>query len=93
MAVRITHIRLSSWAENHEHIIDVRWLNESDGNTGSNSKDSMVEWIDVQKGTAYVGTGPSRAYVGVIRPEGKAPYLRSYADKQWNNNLLSLPRF
>ncbi|MCU1531626.1 MAG: hypothetical protein JWO49_1197 [Arthrobacter sp.] len=52
-----------------------------------------VEWIDVKKGTAYVGSGPHKAYVGVVTPEGRSPYLRSYADKEWNNNLLSLPHF
>jgi hypothetical protein len=93
MAVRITHIRLSSWVESHEHITDVQWLNESVGNTGANSRASMVEWIDVKKGTAYVGSGLHKAYVGVVTPEGRSPYLRSYADKEWNNNLLSLPHF
>lgn len=29
-----------------------------------------------------------KAYIGVVREAGKLPYLRSYADGQWNNNLL-----
>ena len=28
--------------------------------------------------------------LGVVRESGKAPYVRTYADGQWNNNLLSL---
>lgn len=32
---------------NHEHITDFKWLNESNGTTGSNGTASMVKWIDV----------------------------------------------
>ncbi|WP_240793257.1 DUF3892 domain-containing protein [Arthrobacter crystallopoietes] len=40
-----------------------------------------------------MGTGPSSVPVGVIKPDNAAPYLRTYADGLWNNNLLPLPRF
>lgn len=30
------------------------------------------------------------AYVGVVREAGKRPYIRTYADNLWNDNLLSL---
>jgi len=30
-----------------------------------------------------------RAYIGVVRETGKAPYLRTYADGKWNDNLLA----
>ncbi|MDO9435737.1 DUF3892 domain-containing protein [Hydrogenophaga sp.] len=30
-----------------------------------------------------------RLYIGVVRESGQAPYLRTYADKTWNNNLLA----
>lgn len=32
-----------------------------------------------------------RCYIGVVREAGKAPYLRTYADGQWNDNLLAQP--
>lgn len=32
-----------------------------------------------------------KAYIGVVREAGKHPYLRTYADGAWNNNLLDLP--
>ncbi|MGW6174348.1 DUF3892 domain-containing protein [Arthrobacter sp. NPDC055138] len=41
----------------------------------------------------HVGTGSSKVEVGVVHPENAAPYLRTYADREWNNNLLALPRF
>lgn len=31
-----------------------------------------------------------RAYVGVMRPSGVQPYLRTHADGKWNDNLLAL---
>ena len=31
-----------------------------------------------------------RSEVGVVREYGKNPYIRTYADGNWNNNLLSL---
>lgn len=32
-----------------------------------------------------------RAYVGVVREQGKQPYLRTHADGKWNDNLLAQP--
>lgn len=29
--------------------------------------------------------------VGVVRPAGRAPYLRTHADGKWNDNLLAQP--
>jgi uncharacterized protein DUF3892 len=31
-----------------------------------------------------------RSDVGVVRPVGRPAYVRTYADGDWNNNLLSL---
>nr|WP_142060458.1 DUF3892 domain-containing protein [Pseudarthrobacter sp. B4EP4b] len=92
MAVRVTHVRLSGF-DSHENITHFQWIEEETCKTGWNNKASMVEWMDVQGGRAYVGSSNARAEVGVIKPEGRAPYLRTYADGDWNNNLLSLPRF
>lgn len=30
-----------------------------------------------------------RAYIGVVREAGKVPYLRTYADGKWGDNLLA----
>lgn len=50
---------------------------------------SRIEW----KGEAYYTVDKStgkRAYIGVIREPGKLPYLRTYADGEWNDDLLAL---
>ena len=31
-----------------------------------------------------------KVYIGVVRPTGHPPYLRTYADGVWNDNLISL---
>lgn len=92
-AVQITHVRFSGYNESEETIIAHRWLNPSDGKTGDSDKPTMVEFIDNKKGEAYVGNGASRGSVGVIHPTQGQPYLRTYADGQWNNNLVNLPTF
>ena len=92
MSIRITHIRLSGTPPTHERITHLKWVNTSDGKTGSSTKAAIVEWVD-GGGTAYVGTGSAQVQVGVVRPAGAAPYLRTYADQTWTNNLLELPGF
>lgn len=93
MNVRITHVHLEGSPEDNQHITKYQWLNELNNNSGVSDKPTMVDWIDVKKNKAYVGSGTSKVPVGVIRPDNGTPYLRTYADGQWNNNLLSLPRF
>jgi hypothetical protein len=52
----------------------------------------VIASIEARTNTFYVidpYTG-KRSEVGVVRPQGRAPYLRTYADGDWNNNLLAL---
>ena len=57
------------------------------------TREEVVSSIDAKTNTFYVldPFSRKRAEVGVVRESGKAPYLRTYADGNWNNNLLSLP--
>lgn len=72
----------------HEHITHV-------GNPASQwmwTREQVIESIDAKSNTFFVldpATG-KRADVGVVRDAGKQPYLRTYADGKWDNNLLSL---
>jgi len=93
MAVQITHVRFGGSARTESTITDYKWKNDSTGATGESTKASMVDWIENKNGTAYVGTGTSRVSVGVVRPQGGAAYLRTYADGEWTNNLVNLPTF
>jgi hypothetical protein len=72
----------------HEHITHI-------GNCEAGWKwprNQVIESIEAKTNTFYVvdpRTG-QRAYVGVVRPTFGQPYLRTYADGDWNDNLLSL---
>lgn len=55
-------------------------------------RDQVITSIEAKTNTFYVldPAGSRRAVIGVVREPGKAPYLRTYADGRWSNNLLSL---
>lgn len=88
--VYITHIRLSGGSK-HEHISEVKWKNPSSGDTGQSTVGSMVDFIDNKGGEAKVTDGRNTVNVGVVN--ANPPYIRTYADKTWTDNLLSLPNF
>jgi len=52
----------------------------------------VIASIDGRTNTFYVidPYNGKRSDVGVVRPAGGRPYLRTHADGDWNNNLLSL---
>lgn len=56
------------------------------------TREQVIASIDAKTNTFYVldPSNGKRADIGVVREAGKHPYLRTYADGQWNNNLLSL---
>jgi len=85
--VRITCIRKPHPQSPHEHITHV-------GTNGQVwTREQVIAWIDAGAYTFYTLDAYSRrADVGIVREPGKAPYLRTYADGVWNNNLLSLPQ-
>jgi len=88
--VFITHIRLSHGGHLHEHITDVKWRDSNNGQSGECSPAQMVDWL--QKGNqAYVTDGIRTVEVRVVK--ANPPYLRTYADGVWTDNLLALPRF
>ncbi|HZL06523.1 MAG TPA: DUF3892 domain-containing protein [Coriobacteriia bacterium] len=92
MSVRITAIRLSQGGYTHEHITDVKWTSYENDSSGQSTKAATVEWID-NGGAAYVESASTKVQVGVVKPQGGTPYLRTYANGTWTDNLLSLPRF
>jgi len=58
------------------------------------TRDEVIRSIDAKTNTFFVVdpyTG-KRSNVEVIRTTGRVPYLRTHADGDWNDNLLSLNR-
>lgn len=72
----------------HEHITHV-------GNPNAHwvwTREDVIRSIDDNANSFYVldpQTG-KRSNVAVVRRNGQQPYLRTHADGDWNNNLLSL---
>jgi hypothetical protein len=93
MSINITHVRLSPGGTQHEHITDLKWANPERMTTGSCSRATIVEWIDVKKGQAYVESSPTKVPVVVVKPPGMTPYLRTQANGVLTDNLLRLPPF
>lgn len=88
---RITEVHMVG-GELHEHIAAVKWVSLNTGDTGSSTRPTMVEWIEGY-GEAVVGEGTNQVSVGVVDPSPGPKYIRTHADGEWTNNLLSLPRY
>jgi hypothetical protein len=58
------------------------------------SKQSIIWRID-NKREAFFAVDPKsgqKSYIGVVRQSGgKEPYIRAYANAQWNDALIALP--
>lgn len=88
--VLVTCITKPHPMSSHEHITHI-------GNPAANPpwrwpREQVVRSIEAKENTFYVvdpGTR-KRADIGVRRVAGKDPFLQTYADGDWNNNLLSL---
>lgn len=72
----------------HEHI---KFIGNTDGKWKI-WRDDAINRIESGKEKFYTVDRMSgqKAYIGVVRESGKLPYLRTYADGKWNDNLLSL---
>ena len=84
--VQVTCIIKPNRESQHEHITHLG---------GSNwlwTRDEVMRSIEDKTNTFYVldPVSRKRSNVGVMRPTVRDPYVKTYADGDWNNNLLSL---
>ena len=86
--VQVTCINKPHRMSPHEHITHLgnppvgwRWTREQ-----------VIASIDAKTNTFFTIDPASRkrADIGVVREQGKAPYVRTHADGKWNDNLLAL---
>lgn len=89
--IYITHIRLSSGSAGHEHITTFRWRNPQTDEAGVSNKAEMVKWVRGGGVARVRDSHGNEVGVGVV--EADPPYLRTFADETWTDNLLSLPHF
>ena len=87
--VYITEVHLEG-GERHEHIASVKWRNPADGASDQSTREQMVEWLR-GGGDARVTDGLREVSVGVV--EANPPYIRTFADGVFTDNLLALPRY
>ena len=85
---QVTCINKPDRQSRHEHITHI-------GNTLGDwrmTREMAIRQIDAKTNAFYTVDRVSgkRAYIGVVREAGKAPYLRTYADGVFNDNLLAL---
>jgi len=90
--IYLYEVHMTAGGTKHEHIAAVKWKNPDNGKTGQATRTTMVDWISNQNGAAYVCGGNAHiAKVGVVK--GNPPYIRTYADGVWTDNLLALPKY
>ncbi len=86
--VQVTCITKPNPQSPHEHITHL-------GNPAGNwrwTREQVIESIEAKANTFFVidPLNGKRSDVGVVHPQGGSAYVRTHADGQWNNNLLSL---
>lgn len=74
----------------HEHITHIGGIGATAWRLTKESAIRRIESKEEAFFTVDQSTG-KRAYIGVVREAGKAPYLRTHADGVWNDNLLAQP--
>lgn len=92
MAYQCLKIKMSPGGTHHSHILEITAVDDV---TGGNIVGSRQEWVNSVKAgqLAYVqDVYGYRAYLRVNHIGG-TEYVQTYADGQWTNNLLALPRY
>ena len=90
MVLFITDIHLVG-GRGHEHIGSMKWRNPNSGETGQSQTVELASWVETAGNEARVASGMGYVQVGVVK--GTSPYLRTYANGQWTDNLLNLPKY
>jgi len=74
----------------HEHITHIG--NITSVERWRLTREEAIRRIDAKQEAFYTIDRSTRAkvYIGVVREAGKNPFLRTYADGKWNDNLLAL---
>lgn len=88
--VLVTEVRLTGGEGHHQYISEVRWVNPDTNETNVSTRQQMVDWIR-NGGQALVRNGTRVIPVRVV--EATPPYIQTFADGVWTDNLLALPRF
>jgi len=83
-------VHMSPGGSRHEHIDSLRWRNPESAEAHESTRAQMVTWIQ-GGGKAYVVVDNLRVEVRVVN--SNPPYVQTYADGVWKDNLLPVPRY
>lgn len=88
---RVTKIHLTG-GEWHEHIEKMIWNDpETPDKHFESTREQMVNFVNNNpNGSAYVYDVPTQKRVSIGAVNATPPYVRTYADGEWQDNLLSL---
>jgi hypothetical protein len=78
-------------SEHHQHIAQLRWRDTSDNSTGAKSREDMVTFV--RQNPVVAGVNDAQGWVPLRVVEANSPYVQTYADGRWTDNLLALPRY
>ena len=94
MAIRIICIKKSNgYHENpYTAIESLGWVNEATNSTGRNSRLEIYNWIEFEKGEAYVKDNlGNKAYLIVAESGYGTKYVKTKSDDVTSDNPLNLP--
>ena len=92
MAIQCTGIQFDG-GNHHEHIVNIRWVQDNTRNAGICTRAQMVTLIE-KGGTAYVRDAYGNAAPLRVRmSEDGIRYVQAQMDGAWSDTLLALQRF
>jgi hypothetical protein len=91
MTVRFTERHMDG-DESHDHIAKLKWVSDETSELGENTRAQLVAWIRDDGGKGYVKDSLGNK-VNVQVVDASPPYLRTVADGELTDNLLSLPTY
>lgn len=91
--IYITAVKMSGYGKGHEHIAQVRCVDEASGETYWRSREAVVNWLlsDKENSARVRDTADRRGWVKVRVVDDQPPYLQTRRDGIWQDNLLYLP--
>ncbi len=91
MTVRFTARHMSGGSQ-HQHIASLRWIEDGTTKESESTRETLVVWIRDKGGKGYVvDASGDKAWVHVVN--ATPPYLQTWKDGIWTDNLLALPTY
>jgi hypothetical protein len=89
---QVTCINKPDRMSSHEHITHIGNITNAPADRWRMTREEAIRRIDAKEAAFYTvdRTTGAKMYIGVVREALRNPFLRTYADGKWNDNLLAL---